>query len=204
MNDAALYAGLLLPWLTGMTALAVLGGKRAFSAPGEIAWIAGAGYLVGAFLLTLWMRLLSQAGVGFSAFAVAAPLSAATIAAGLVVWRRAGTDLPRALRAACRAALSPPGLDAAARLAWRALFAWIGLRFLLGRSWHALPVDAWTRGRPRRASGSNWVGSSRSRALTPGSRPTAQRISTQVREIRRRYRCCRCGPASHWAAGTTR
>ena len=66
MAGVTLVAGLLLLWLTGMTALTMMRSKRPFSAPGEIAWIAGAGYLAGAFLLTLWMRLLSQVGVGFS------------------------------------------------------------------------------------------------------------------------------------------
>jgi hypothetical protein len=89
MAGVTLLAGLLLPWLAGMTALVLLRGKRPFSAPGEIAWIAGAGYLVGAFVLTLWMRLLSTAGVGFSALSIAAPLLAATAIAGYLAWRRA-------------------------------------------------------------------------------------------------------------------
>jgi hypothetical protein len=149
MAGVTLLAGLLLPWLAGMTALVLLRGKRPFSAPGEIAWIAGAGYLVGAFVLTLWMRLLSTAGVGFSALSIAAPLLAATAIAGYLAWRRAGAELWNAIRAAGRAAVSPPGLDGATLLAWRALLAWTGLRFLLlgaAVAWQPLfPWDAWTQ-----------------------------------------------------------
>ncbi len=144
-----LLAGLLLPWLAGMSALVLLRGKRPFSAPGEIAWIAGAGYLVGAFLLTLWMRLLSSAGVGFSALSIAAPLLAATAIAGYLAWHRAGAELPGAIRAAGGAVVSPPELDGAALLAWRALLAWTGLHFLLLGAvvaWQPLyPWDAWTQ-----------------------------------------------------------
>ncbi len=149
MAGATLLAGLLLPWLAGTTALIVLRGKRPFGAPGEIAWIAGAGYLVGAFILTLWMRLLSKAGIGFSALSIAAPLLATITIAGRLAWRRAGAEMREAVRAAGRAAVSPPGLDGAALLAWRALLAWIGLRFLLlgvEVAWQPLyPWDAWTQ-----------------------------------------------------------
>jgi hypothetical protein len=144
-----LLAGLLLPWLAGMTALVLLHGRRPFSAPGEIAWIAGAGYLVGAFVLTLWMRLLSTAGVGFSALSIAAPLLIATLIAGFLAWHRAGAELRAALRAAGHAAIAPPGMDGATLLAWRALLAWTGLRFLLlgaAVAWQPLyPWDAWTQ-----------------------------------------------------------
>ena len=149
MGGVTLLAGLLLPWLAGMTALVLLRGRRPFSAPGEIAWIAGAGYLVGAFVLTLWMRLLSTAGVGFGALSIGAPLLAATAIAGYFAWRRAGAELREAVRAAARAAISPPGLEGITLLAWRVLLAWTGLRFLLlgaAVAWQPLyPWDAWTQ-----------------------------------------------------------
>jgi hypothetical protein len=95
------------------------------------------------------MRLLSQVGVGFSPLSIAAPLLLATAAAGYITWRRTGTELPQALRGACRAAASPPGLEGATLLAWRTLLAWIALRFLLlgmDVSWQPLyPWDAWTQ-----------------------------------------------------------
>src|SRR5512143_2728093 len=71
VDIVALVAGLLLPCALGIALLAALRtDARAPAAPGEIAWIVGAGYLVGAFLLTLWMRLLSLAGVHFGAIAI--------------------------------------------------------------------------------------------------------------------------------------
>ncbi len=149
MAGVTLFAGLLLPWLLGVTALTTLRGNRSFAAPGEIAWIAGAGYLAGAFVLTLWMRLLSAAGVGFGPLSIAAPLLAATAVAGYITWRRTGPGLMHAVCAAGRAAASPPGLDGARLFAWRALLAWIALRFLLlgmEVSWQPLyPWDAWTQ-----------------------------------------------------------
>jgi hypothetical protein len=149
VGGVTLLAGLLLPWLVGMAALVLLRGRRPLSAPGEIAWIAGAGYLVGAFVLTLWMRLLSTAGVGFSALSIAAPLLAAIAIAGYLAWRRAGGELREALRAAGRAAIAPPGLGRGELLAWRALLAWIGVRFLLlgaEVAWQPLyPWEAWTQ-----------------------------------------------------------
>jgi hypothetical protein len=148
LDELKLFAGLMLPWLVGMAVL--VSGLRArvsLAAPGEFAWIAGAGYLVGAFLLTLWMRALSLAGVPFSVFAVGAPLLAATMAAGYYAWRRDGDTLPRAVLAALRAFAHPPGLEGTTRLAWRLLLAWLALRFIMlgfQVSWQPLyPWDAW-------------------------------------------------------------
>ncbi len=148
MDGLKLFAGLLLPWLFGMAVLAAgLRARNPLDAPGEFAWIAGAGYLAGAFLSTLWMRALSLAGVPFGILAIGAPLLAATLAAGYFAGRRDSRRLPRAALAALRALVSPPGLEGTARLAWRLLFAWIVLRFiLLGFEvwWQPLyPWDAW-------------------------------------------------------------
>ena len=66
MDILAFIVGVKLPWLLGITALAALrDNRRPANAPGEVAWIVGAGYLVGAFLLTLWMRVLSLAHIPF-------------------------------------------------------------------------------------------------------------------------------------------
>ena len=183
-----LLAGLLLPWVAGIAALVLLRGRRALSAPGEIAWIAGAGYLVGAFALTLWMRVLSFAGVAFGALAIAAPL-AGGIAVGR--WHIGGAALASAWREALRAArcarrIARPDSAASNALAWRALLAWIALRFLLLgarslRGSRSIPGMRGPSGRPRRASGSNSAASSRSSTSTPGSPPTAPRISTRRR-----------------------
>ncbi len=149
MEALMLIAGLLLPWLLGIVVLLAARDPRSpLAAPGEIAWIAGAGYLTGAFLLTLWMRVLSQVGVRFGVLPIALPLGLAALALGYLAWRRhGGAPVTEAVRAALRALLAPPGLAGAARITWRLLLAWLALRYaLLGLlvEWQPLyPWDAW-------------------------------------------------------------
>ena len=149
MGIVTLALGLLLPCLLGVAVLAaVRDTARAPDAPGEIAWIVGAGYLVGAFLLTLWMRLLSVAGIPFGAAAIGAPLLLVTAALAYFAWRRhGGTALAAALRSAARAFVAPPDVAGATKLAWQLLLAWIALRYLLLAlevTWQPLyPWDAW-------------------------------------------------------------
>lgn len=150
MAGLILAAGLALPWLLGIAiVLAVRPARDPLDAPGEIAWIAGASYFVGALLLTLWMRALSIADVRFGVGTVGAPLLAVAVALGIHVRRRDGDAAPRALRSALRALVDPPGLARGARLGWRLLLAWIALRFVvlgLGVLWQPLfPWDAWTQ-----------------------------------------------------------
>ena len=59
-------------------------------------------------------------------------------------------------------------------------------------------------GRPRRGSGTSSAGSLRSRGATPGSPAMAPSTSTRRPTTRRPSRCCRSGPTSCSAAGTTR
>jgi hypothetical protein len=96
-----LAAGLLLPWLLGIAAiLPGRSARRSLAAPGEIAWIAGTGYLAGAFLVMLWMRALSATNVGFEVGTIGAPLLALGIALGMYVRRRDGDAALLATRAA--------------------------------------------------------------------------------------------------------
>ncbi len=148
MEFLTLLPGLLLPCALGSAALlAARDSSRALSAPGELAWLAGAGYLGGALLLTLWMRALSQAGVLFGVAAIGLPLLAASVALGGLAWRR---HRGRAA-AAFTDALRPPSDVAAglARLVWWGLLAWMALRFVLLAlevTWQPLfPWDAWTQ-----------------------------------------------------------
>jgi hypothetical protein len=148
MGAATLAAGLMLPWLLGVAALAATrSAVRSAGAAGEVAWMAGAGYLVGAFGLTLWMRALSLIGIGFGAAAIAAPLAVATLALAYVAWRRDGPALGAAGRSALRGLIGSPGLTGAARAFWWLLVGWLALRFaLLGLAvnWQPLyPWDAW-------------------------------------------------------------
>ncbi len=130
MDALKLTAGLLLPWLLGMAALLALRDlRRPPESPGEIAWIAGAGYLAGAFLLTLWMRALSVAGAGFSVSSIAGPLVLATAALAHVAWRNGRAAPLAAARSALRALFMPTGVSGAARIAWQLLLAWLVLRY---------------------------------------------------------------------------
>jgi hypothetical protein len=145
-----LAAGWLLPWFLGVAVIvAGRSARRALAAPGEIAWIAGSGYLTGAFLLTLWMRALSLVDVGFSVGTVGAPLLGVAVALAIYVRRRDGDAMSRATRAALRALVDPPSLVGGARTAWRVLMVWIALRFvLLGFDVLYQPLypwDAWTQ-----------------------------------------------------------
>lgn len=146
MDELKLIGGLALPWLIGIAAMVTLFRPRTANAPGELAWAVGAGYFVGAFLLTLWMRALSLAGLRFGVAAIAVPLLLAAAGAFYFASRRGG-EWRAATRSALRALVSPPGLHGTLRLAWMLLLAWLALRFAalaLEIVWRPLyPWDAW-------------------------------------------------------------
>ena len=149
MDALALSAGLKLPWLLGIAALvAMRDTARKADASGEAAWIVGAGYLVGAFMLTLWMRVLSHAGIRFGALAIGAPLLLLAAVLAWVAWRRhGGAALVAATLGALRALVAPPHATRAIRIAWQLLLAWLVLRYALLALeviWQPLyPWDAW-------------------------------------------------------------
>jgi hypothetical protein len=149
MDILAFIVGLKLPWLLGIAALAaVRETRRPADAPGEVAWTVGVGYLVGAFMLTLWMRALSLAQIPFGIVAIGAPLLLATAALAVVAWRRhGGASLAAAAIGALRAFMSPPNAARATRIAWQLLLAWIAVRYVLLALeviWQPLyPWDAW-------------------------------------------------------------
>src|SRR5689334_7478767 len=88
--DALMLAlAVLVPWAAGAAIVAALPGVRA-AAAGRPAWVAGAGWLLGAFVLTLVMRVLSRTGVPFGRLAIALPLLLIAAAALELVRRRAG------------------------------------------------------------------------------------------------------------------
>ena len=148
MEFVTLVAGLLLPWLCGSALMLALRSARTpLAAPGEIAWLCGTGYLVGAFVLTLWMRALSSGGIAFGVLVIAAPLAAATALAMAVAGRRHGRDLVSAPVAALRALAATPGLTGAMRTVWWAALGWLAFRYALLAAEVALrplyPWDAW-------------------------------------------------------------
>ena len=118
MDLPIVAAALLLPWILGSTMLGALRSpSRAPDAPGEIAWLAGAGWFVGAFALTLWMRALSLAGVRFGLAAVALPLLAVALALAALTWRRDGAPRRRGqVRGVPRAGGEPRARRRRARL----------------------------------------------------------------------------------------
>jgi hypothetical protein len=147
MDAVALTTAALVAWLPGVAALMALRASRPL-APGEAAWIAGAGYLVGAFALTLWMRALSRLGVPFAVLPIALPLAFGALALLAYAWRRDRVDM-RALPARFARALAARDLAGWSRILWFALLAWLALRFamlaveVLSRPLY--PWDAWTQ-----------------------------------------------------------
>jgi len=149
MDALAVLAGVLLPWWLGVALLLALRpAARALDRPGELAWTLGAGYLAGAFLLTVWMRLLSLANIAFGVAVIALPLAAVAAALCFVAWRRRDGTLAAALRGA-PAALAARDVGGALRVAWMVALAWLALRFALLAielaSRPLYPWDAWTQ-----------------------------------------------------------
>ncbi|MET0732500.1 MAG: hypothetical protein ABW054_05450 [Casimicrobiaceae bacterium] len=148
MDIAALWLGWMLVWAFGVAVIAAL--RKRSAAPvdiGELAFVTGAGWFLGQFLLTVWMRLLSLAGVPFSLAAIGGPLAVATAAAVFAAWPGYG-----AITVGARSALheiSGAVLPAARRALWLALLAWLALRLLLLLVETTLrplyPWDAWTQ-----------------------------------------------------------
>ena len=148
MATFTLVAGSILPWVLGAAVVLAFSRRTEVERPGELAWIAGAGYLIGAFAVTLWMRLMSVVHIDFGFASIGVPLLA--IATGLWAWalRRSRGAVASALRASLDV-LPGRGLTGWRRVAWFALLAWIALRFALLLSeiaWRPLyPWDAWTQ-----------------------------------------------------------
>lgn len=149
MDALALVAGNLLPWWLGTCVLLALPRRQDAASPGEVAWTCGAGYLVGAFLLTVWMRVLSVAGVSFGIVSIAAPLAALAALSTYLAHRRATAAFGPVLRTTWRSLVGSPGLEGAARIAWWCATGWLTLRFALLAVEVGMrplyPWDAWTQ-----------------------------------------------------------
>lgn len=130
MDIVALWLGWMLTWAFGFAALAALPRRRLADAPGELAFMTGAGFFAGQFLVTLWMRLLALAGVPFGVVAIAVPMAAATAVCGWIAGRRKPAALAMARQSMSRTLVGSP-LEAPQRLLWLALLAWLVLRFAL-------------------------------------------------------------------------
>jgi hypothetical protein len=135
-----------IPWLAGAGLVCALQSRsRTPDAPGEIAWMLGVGYAVGAFVLTLWMRALSLAHVSFGILPVALPMLALAAASYWLAHRASSGALVGKLRRGLR--FIPADLDRSMVWVWWLLIAWIAARLLLLGVEVALrplyPWDAW-------------------------------------------------------------
>jgi hypothetical protein len=134
-------------WLPGVAMLVALRRPGPLAA-GEGAWIAGAGYLVGAFALTLWMRALSRLDVALGAAVIAVPVVVVSLATIAIAWRRDRFDV-RAWPARLLRSIEARDLPKWERVVWLALIAWLAVRFsllaveVLSRPLY--PWDAWTQ-----------------------------------------------------------
>ena len=90
MDVLMLLIGFALVWGLGVALIAAIAGRDANEpATGDLAWTVGCGWFVGAFLLTLWMRVLALIQVPFGIASIGLPLLAAT---GLLAWRSTRTS----------------------------------------------------------------------------------------------------------------
>ena len=148
MDVAALWVGWLLVWTLGIAVVAALRGlTRARVSDGDIAFLVGGGWFVGQFLLTLWMRVLSAAGIPFGQASIVGPLAAATIAAMWFAARRRVVNASDA-RSGLRA-LFGTELAGAERVLWIAVMVWLVVRLALLLFEVTVrplyPWDAWTQ-----------------------------------------------------------
>lgn len=128
MDTLGLLFALLLPYAIGDALLAAcVRDGRAWREPGIFPWLAGAAWIVGAFLLTLVMRGVAMAGLPFSVASIGVPGLAIVTAAGLLAWRRNGEGW-RDTIGIVRDGVAARDLAGAARAAWFVLLAWLALR----------------------------------------------------------------------------
>ena len=120
-----------LVWAAGIALVAALPRSRgSFTAPGEIAWLVGTGFFAGAFLLTVWMRAVSLAGIPLGRGSVGMPLVLLAAAGAWWVGRRGDPSLASAWGQAFNT-LRARGPGGGSRSLWFALLAWLALRSLL-------------------------------------------------------------------------
>ncbi len=138
---------LALPLALGMSVLSALDWPRTRDSAGAAALRCGYGYILGALLLTVWMRGLSAVGLRFGWASISLPLLGLT--AMLTMWAaRHGRVSVTAARSAL-AAMFAPALTGWRRAFWIALIALLFIHFAFMASeisWRPLyPWDAWVQ-----------------------------------------------------------
>jgi hypothetical protein len=147
MDFLGIVFSLALPLALGASVLFAADWPRATEPAGRAAMRFGYGYVVGALLLTFWMRGLSAVGVRFGWASVSLPLLAITVA--LLVWaaKRGRVSVP-ATRSAL-IALVAPSMGRSQRVYWTALIVLLVVHFVLVAAevaWRPLyPWDAWVQ-----------------------------------------------------------
>jgi hypothetical protein len=145
MDVLTLLLGFAVVWGLGVALLAAIAARDANElGSGALAWTVGCGWFVGAFLLTLWMRVLAQIHVPFGVASIGLPLVAAT---GLLAWRARTSKTIRWNGAF--ASLTGRNLAEWQRAIWLIILGWLAVRFALLLTeivWRPLyPWDAWTQ-----------------------------------------------------------
>ena len=110
------------------------------------AWIIGCGWFVGAFVLTIWIRVLSRLGIVFSLATIGVPLLIVTVVLMTMTLRQHPTGW--SVRQAWKE-FSGLELESWRRALWLALLVWLAVRlFLLLLEVMTIPLypwDAWTQ-----------------------------------------------------------
>jgi hypothetical protein len=147
MDFLTIAFSLALPLALGVAVLLALDWPSRTAPGGVAALLGGYGYIVGALLLTFWMRALSVVGVRFGGLSIGLPLLAITaLLLGFAVRRdrRSMPSLPSAL-----AALVAPPVPRQQRVLWIVLILLLVLHFVLMAAevaWRPLyPWDAWVQ-----------------------------------------------------------
>jgi hypothetical protein len=149
LSDALrLSVGWALPWLVGIfLVLASQRGGASLRQAGDVAWVVGGGWFVGAFALTLWMRALSIVNVQFSLVSIGGAVAIVAVAlAALTVKRTSRGERSQAAQAAWNE-LRGAALSGWARALWFATLGWLALRSLIllfdVATLPLYPWDAW-------------------------------------------------------------
>jgi hypothetical protein len=145
MDVLMLLFGFAVAWGLGVALLATIAARDADErTTGDLPWTIGCGWFVGAFLLTLWMRVLAQIQVPFGVASIGLPLAAAT---GLLAWR--ARTLKTVRWNGAFASLTGRNLAGWLRAIWLIILGWLAVRFALLLTeivWRPLyPWDAWTQ-----------------------------------------------------------
>jgi hypothetical protein len=148
MDIASLWLGWALVWASGIGILLALGDRSRLGKDGEVAFLAGLGFFVGQFVLTLWMRALALGGVSFDRISIGAGVVGIGSFGLCVAYRRHGTFIFDTVRAAVQG-FTTADLPRGPRILGYAILAWLTLRLALLLAEVVrrplFPWDAWTQ-----------------------------------------------------------